>query len=186
MTGDWTVPAAPGSNDQQLIYMFIGTQHCVCATANIIQPVIQWGYGSSNGGGPFWGLASWYVTISGSYFVSKLIHINAGDMVVGLIKQTGKSCGSSCDWNIKGTDATLGTSTTLKVTGLDQQADDFVTLEVYNLAHCSDYPASGQTTFTSLQVNSHAVSAWSLNVLQNDGCHEKVTSLNPSTVTLYY
>jgi len=186
MTGNWTVPAAPSSNDRQLVYMFIGTQHCVCSSADIVQPVIQWGYGSANGGGPFWGFASWYVTSSGSFFVSRLKDINAGDELAGLIKQTGSSCGNSCSWIIKGTDATLGTSTTLKVAGLDKQADDFVTLEVYNLARCSDYPASGSTAFTRLLVNSHTVSGWSLNVLQNDGCHEQVTSSNPSTVSLFY
>jgi hypothetical protein len=182
MSGSWVVPGTPSKNSGQTIFEFIGTQNCVCGSAFILQPVIQWG-SSAAGGGAFWALASWYV--DSNYFVSKLIDISAGDVINGTIK--GNKCTSiDCNWKIVGEDVTAGTSTKLKVTDKALQFDDFVTLEVYGVTACDQYPSTSPTTFTSLLVNSKSVSAWSLNVLQNDGCGEAVTSPISSTVLLAY
>lgn len=181
ISGKWTVPEAPSHNDDQTIFIFDGTENS--PQTDIIQPVIQWG-SSAAGGGAYWALASWYVYSSG-YFVSKLININVGDVILGT--QTTSHCNKSgsCDWTITGTDETLKTSTTLKVTGLDPQEHAVLTLEVYGVLSCSDYPASGSTTFKSLKVN-RGTPSWTGYVFINDGCGEKVTVVNDHTVTLYY
>ncbi len=54
------------------------------------------------------------------------------------------------------------------------------------MGRCSDYPASGKTTFTGLHVNNFPPTSWSKNVLQNDGCGEAVGVPKISTVALSY
>jgi hypothetical protein len=183
-SGNWNVPQAPSTNDGQTIFMFIGTEDAMHPGNDIIQPVLQWG-SSAAGGGPYWSLASWFVSGS-SYYVSTLINVNAGDSLKGIL--TSNHCTSGgCDWVITGKDITSGTKTTLLYTGDDVQNHAYVTLEVYNVASCSDYPSSGHTTFTNLQFNGGKVKpAWTPYILQNDGCGESVHSSGSTTVALHY
>jgi len=44
-------------------------------TFDIIQPVLQFGGGSENGGGRYWGIASWYVTLNNGALYSDLIKV---------------------------------------------------------------------------------------------------------------
>ena len=65
--------------------------------------------------------------------------------------------------------------------------DASVTLEVYGIQDCSDYPASS-TTFYSMQMANtqffqYLTPAWGLTV-NNDGCGESVTNVTPGSVTL--
>lgn len=180
VSGKYLVPKAPTHNDDQTIFMFTGSENE--PQTDIIQPVIQWG-SSAAGGGAYWALASWYV--GNNYFVSKLIDINVGDMIYGI--QTSSHCNKTggCDWVITGKDVTKGTSTTLKYNGLDAQEHAVVTLEVYGVLECADYPASGSTTFHDLKVDKGTPS-WVGTIFQNDGCGENVTIVNDQTVTLSY
>ena len=41
---------------------FLDDFHTAPLDFDIIQPVLQYGGGSANGGGNYWGVASWYVT----------------------------------------------------------------------------------------------------------------------------
>ena len=181
MSGKWQVPSSPTTNDGQTIFIFDGTENG--PQTDIIQPVIQWGP-SAAGGGAFWALASWYVTSSGSYLVSKLIGINAGDAISGSLTASGCVSGT-CSWVIKGEDTTLGTKTVLSVKGIDAQTHAVVTLEVYGVSKCSDYPASGESIFKGLSVNSAPPTSWTKLIFQNDGCGEKITAKS-TKVSLFY
>ncbi len=184
------VPTAPSSNDNQIIYLFPATQNCFSNCGNyvfIIQPVLQWG---NNGafGGPYYVLASWWVDSNGNYLYSKAINVSPNDKLVGVQKSS--SCNSSytCNWSITGKDVTTTTKTTLQKSALAEQTVVFMTLEVYGVVSCKDYPASGHTTFTGIQVNGAKLSksSWTPSVLQNDGCGEHVTINSGTAVTLYY
>jgi hypothetical protein len=59
----WEVPPPPASDSGQLIYLFNGIQN-YGSNYGILQPVLQWGT-SPAGGGPYWAVASWYVTSLG-------------------------------------------------------------------------------------------------------------------------
>jgi hypothetical protein len=166
----------------QTIFIFDGTENSL--QTDIIQPVIQWGP-SSAGGGPFWALASWYVTPSGSFLVSKLLTISVGDQISGTLSASGCVSGS-CRWTIKGADTTAGTSTTLRVARIDSQKHAVLTLEVYGVTACGDYPAEGSTMFIGLRVNSASPSSWTKMIFHNDGCGERIKVSSPTSVTLFY
>ncbi len=184
----WLVPKAPTSKDGQTIFMFPATQNCDTngCGAFIIQPVLQWGP-SAGGGGTYWTFASWYVGSFG-YYVSNLITVSTGDHLVGRINSNHCNSGYTCNWVITSKDVTTGQTSVLKENSLAKQVDDFVTLEVYGITSCSDYPASGSTTFTAIHVNHGTLSSgdWSPVVAQNDGCGEKVTINSGSSITLSY
>ncbi len=183
LSSDWTVPKAPSSNDGQIIYMFDGTQNCICGNAFILQPVIQWGYNGAFGGA-YWVYASWYC--DSNCFYSTPIHIAVGNSLSGTVVSS-KCKSGYCDYKITGKDDTTGKSTILKLDHYAVQEYSFATLEVYNVVSCSDYPASGSTTFTHVLVNGKTSSKWSGNVLINDGCGENVViSGQGSNITLDY
>jgi hypothetical protein len=193
LSGNWIVPKAPKSSDGQTIFLFIGSQQGTWQNHegyNIIQPVLQWGP-SADGGGNYWAVASWYVNpITGEYYASPILRVNAGDTLLG--NMTSSNCSSKgCDWVIVSKDVTTRKSTTLNLKdslGLDPpQNHVYATLEVYNVLSCSDYPASGQTGFFNLLLNSgHTTPSWKPKVLQNDGCGEKVKVINSTSVNLHY
>ena len=193
LSGNWIVPKAPTSDDGQTIFLWIGSQQGTWQNHygfNVIQPVLQWGE-SADGGGNFWAVASWYVNPdTGEAFASPLLRVNVGDKILG--NMTSSNCSSKgCDWVIVSLDQTTGKSTTLNLKhllGLDPpQHHVYVTLEVYSVDSCSDYPASSPTGFFNLRVNlGHTIPSWKPKILQNDGCGEKVSVINSTSVSLYY
>src|SRR5439155_24409791 len=96
------------------------------------------------------------------------------------------NCGHTCNIaELKTTDQSSGVSTQLQQNQISV-VDAFVTLEVYNVVRCGEYPASDQTQFSSLTVGPGAVS-WGAQLLQNDGCGEGVNiNNNAATVNLLY
>jgi hypothetical protein len=84
----WVVPPEPAASDSQLIYLFNGLQDS--PVTHILQPVLQWGV-SSDGGGAFWAVASWFVDSSGNAFKTSLVKVNVGDTLTGVMTLTGQS-----------------------------------------------------------------------------------------------
>jgi len=181
-TGNWPVPTAPNNADGQTIFLFIGLQPYCTFGCFIIQPVLTWGNGCYNWSG--WSIASYYVSGSTCTY-SAPQGVSAGHLISGAMWING-NCGHTCNiWEIKTTDQTSGVSTQLQQNQISV-VDAFVTLEVYNVVRCGDYPASGQTQFSSLTVGPGAVS-WGAQLLQNDGCGEGVNiNNNAATVNLLY
>jgi hypothetical protein len=190
VSAKWTVPSSPKSDDSQIIYMFPATQNCYKSCGNyvfIIQPVLQWGYNGAFGGA-YWVLASWWVDNSGNYAYSTPVRVSAGNALVGTLTSSGCNGKYTCNWAITGSDTTNGHKTTLKKSSLAVQTTIFMTLEVYGVVSCKDYPASGHTTFSGINVNgkSPGARAWTPIVLQSDGCGERVKVNNGTAITLYY
>jgi hypothetical protein len=190
ISAHWKVPGAPSSNDNQIIYMFPATQNCFSNCGNyvfIIQPVLQWGY-NGDFGGSYYVLASWWVDSNGNYFYSTPINVSPGDKLIGSEKSNKCNSSYTCNWAITGKDGTTGTKTTLKRTSLAEQTTIFMTLEVYYVVSCKDYPSGGSTTFHGILVNGGklSASAWTPDVMQNDGCGERVAINSGTSITLYY
>jgi len=159
--GNFNVPDAPPKwpvLDDGILYMFTGLQNdnWVPAPPNdptppgfdIIQPVLQYGGGSSGGGGKYWALASWYVTIDDSFLLSPLKKVKPGDNIFGNMTQIGNTT-----WFIGAEIASASITTNLIVTRdrLITQPWAYCTLEVYNIASCSWFPpASSTLNFTKL------------------------------------
>src|SRR5437016_3270931 len=81
----WVVPPPPQTNHNQTIFLFNGIQNATM----IYQPVLQWGP-SAAGGGAYWSVASWYVDGQGGpAFHTNLVRVNPGDVLLGVMTQTG-------------------------------------------------------------------------------------------------
>jgi len=182
-TGYWTIPPTPVQEGLQTLFLFTGFQNAYAsnsrADVSIIQPVLQWG-SSDAGGSKYWSIASWYVSGSHASFSPLSSPLNSGDIIYGSMELNGKF------WNITTSDQTLKKSTSLTAAVPETEIDAFVTLEVYGVSTCSDYP-NGSDTFSSLtlEVNGGVVTP----VWQSDtqpGCEESVTIVNAQTVTLNF
>eukprot|EP00486_Rosalina_sp_Unknown_P001255 CAMPEP_0201566522 /NCGR_PEP_ID=MMETSP0190_2-20130828/6350_1 /ASSEMBLY_ACC=CAM_ASM_000263 /TAXON_ID=37353 /ORGANISM="Rosalina sp." /LENGTH=229 /DNA_ID=CAMNT_0047985359 /DNA_START=271 /DNA_END=960 /DNA_ORIENTATION=+ len=144
--GDWKVPASPTRNGQ-ILYTFTGLQNIDWVPPeknpgqpfDIIQPVLQYGR-TPAGGGNYWGLASWYVTLDAGAVHSKLIEVKTGDIIFGNMTKTGTE-----SWFINGVDTETNENATLTISRaiLKTQPWVYVTLEVYDVTECDQYPPSG-------------------------------------------
>lgn len=142
----WTVPRAPATQSGQTIFLFNGIQN-YGANFGILQPVLQWGT-SAAGGGPFWSVASWYVTSGGQAFHTQLVQVNEGDTLVGVMSLAGQT-GNSFSY-VSEFEGMANTS--LPVNNIAELLWCNETLEAYNISQCSDYPASDVTTFGSIDI----------------------------------
>merc|ERR1712129_125417 len=126
---------------------------------DVIQPVMGYGYGSAKGGGPFWSLASWYVTLSTDVIQSPLLQVQPGDAIRGVMQ---KSANSSNSWFVNAMDISSAQNTSFTVSRalLEAQPWAYVALEVYNIAECSDFPPKGSTVpFSDLEVQLQHINA---------------------------
>merc|ERR1712129_575882 len=148
--GTWVVPSFPvQKSTEEVLYTFTGLQNIdwvppqnePSAPFDIIQPVLQYGYESGKGGGPFWGISSWYVTLSNDVIQSPLVHVQPGDLIIGVMQKVGTDA-----WFINTIDATTKQNTSFVVSRsiLGSQPWAYVTLEVYNIDNCEEeYPPKG-------------------------------------------
>jgi hypothetical protein len=56
----WTVPPAPRTISDQVLFLFIGMETAAGWPRAILQPVLQWGR-AQGFGGAYWSLSTWYV-----------------------------------------------------------------------------------------------------------------------------
>jgi len=182
--GYWTIPSNPVQAGLQTLFLFTGFQNAYAsnarAAASIIQPVLQWG-SSAAGGSKYWAISSWFVGGSHATFSELKGPLNSGDIIIGNM-----TLASSGLWTITTTDATMGITTTLSVATAESEIDAFVTLEVYGISTCSDYP-NGVDTFTQLYLEAngqHVTPVWSTQT--EPGCEEAVTVNSPSSVTIQF
>jgi len=143
--GSWNVPDIPSKYANQLLYTFTGLQNSFSlsksapAGVDIIQPVLQFGPGPA-GGGAFWGFASWYVTSTGVALHSNYVDVNPSDTILGTMNKGP----DGTKWNINAYDQNTQQNSTLimgeKLGRMEPFA--FVTLEVYDVTDCTQYPKS--------------------------------------------
>ena len=153
---NFTVPAAPTSQEGQIVYLFPGLEPS--AGNAILQPVLQWGVGSMNGGGYSWGMSSWYIPPTGSVVYSPLQPVNVGDTITGYVYQTGSACGvagTNCrwvaSWSVNG--GSVPSTQYIWVWSPVAYSLAFLgALEAYNLNSCAGLPSSGSTTFSLISL----------------------------------
>jgi Hemopexin len=175
---NWVVPQNPPTNDGQTIFLFNGIQN-TGANFGILQPVLQYGP-SAAGGGAFWSIASWYVTSGGQAFHTTLVPVNVGQALVGVMNQTAHS-GNQFSYNslFQGI-----ANTTLPILNIAPLHWANETLEAYDIARCSDYPASLTTSMTNINLAvgaGHPNLAWTAVNAVTD-CHQHtdvVSNANP-------
>jgi len=152
--GNWKVPTTPQRNGQ-ILYTFTGLQNIDWVPPekhpdepfDIIQPVMQYGR-TPAGGGNYWGVASWYVTIKAGALYTKVIAAEPGDIIFGNMTKTGSET-----WFINSVDLRTKEDAPLTVSKsiLKTQPWAYVTLEVYDVESCEQYPPSGtEMPYTNL------------------------------------
>jgi hypothetical protein len=154
----WVVPPDPSTDSGQTIFLFNGIQN----STNIYQPVLQWGP-SAAGGGSYWTVASWYVDGSGGpAFFTNLVQVNPGDVLTGVMTNTGQSAqGFSYDCLFQGI-----ANTSLPVQDIEELTWLVETLECYGIVQCSDYPATSKTAMSSISIQTGTVNpalTWTVN-----------------------
>jgi hypothetical protein len=193
--GYFSVPNAPQNYIGQTLFMFTGLQNenwvpgpnapPAPADFEIIQPVLQYGP-SAGGGGEYWTLASWYVTVNAGYLISDMIEVNAGDTIFGNMTLL-----SFEKWYISGVASSSGQATTL-VAQKDRLKTNpwaYCTLEVYDDSDdCTNYPSNNQVyTQLALYQNGNKVTPqWQTNQNDEPICSEHATVEAPNHVTLHF
>jgi len=155
-TGNWVVPPKPSTNAGQILYTFNGLVNTYSGDSDyvdedIIQPVLQYGT-TPAGGGNYWAMASWYVTADGTALFSSVLEVAVAATIYGIMQET-----TPDHWFISGNDTNTGKSTSLKVSkGATTKFEPwaFVTLEVYQVTNCDQYPTNGKIPYTNLAITS--------------------------------
>jgi len=193
--GYFTIPNNPLEVDGQTLFMFTGLQNYnwipgpnsppAPSLFEIIQPVLQWGP-SAGGGGNYWTLASWYVTIDAGFLISDLIPVNAGDSIYGNMTLIAPN-----SWYIGGTVVSSGTTVSLVATKNRLKVNQwaYCTLEVYNDGStCGEYPTNPQlySKLKLFEAKQVVTPTWQVNVTPDPICGEHATVESPSDVTIHF
>ena len=183
----WQVPPPPSVQDSgEVVFLFNGIQN-YGTNFGILQPVLQWGV-SAAGGGPYWSVASWYVTSGGQAFHTNLVRVDPDDTLIGVMTLTGQS-GSSFSYTsqFQGINGTV-----LPVQNIAELQWCNETLEAYGINACGDYPDTPMTEFTEIYLRTGAkvppVSWTPVNRITDCGQHAVVDSNSASygEVDLFY
>ncbi len=180
----WVVPPAPTSLSGQTIFLFNGIQN----STMIYQPVLQWGP-SAAGGGNYWAVASWYADGQGGVaYYSKLIKVNVGDTLIGVMTLTShSSAGFSYNCEFQGI-----ANSNLAIQNVQELTWCIETLEAYGITKCSDYPNTGDTAFTNIAIQCGSITptiTWSAaNIVTDCGQHARVinNSATAGEVDIWY
>ena len=183
----WQVPPPPSAQGSgEVVFLFNGIQNNG-ANFGILQPVLQWGV-SAAGGGPYWSVASWYVTSGGQAFHTNLVRVNPDDTLIGVMTLTGQSSSSfSYTSQFQGINGTL-----LPVQNIAELQWCNETLEAYGINSCGNYPDTPMTEFTEIYIRTGAKVPplnWTpVNRVTDCGQHAVVDSNSASygEVDLYY
>ncbi len=144
----WRVPPAPRTQRRQTIFLFNGLQNDG-PNHGILQPVLQWGV-SAAGGGPYWSVASWYVTARGQAFHTPLVRVEPAQLLTGEMTLVEEGRGRhSYASELRGIPRTR-----LLVKNLRELFWATESLEAYGITRCSDYPADSGVPFTEISLRS--------------------------------
>jgi len=191
--GKWNVPDIPSVVSSQLLYLFTGLVNQAWTPPvtgspfieeDIIQPVLQFGVGPA-GGGSYWGLASWYVGDTAIH--SNLIKVNPNDNIYGIMQKDPNVIGK---WDIISQDTTTSQSVQITVKNALTLEEPWatVTLEVYNVYSCSNYPTQ-TVNFNELLVEEFGSTvedaSWQVGIYQAV-CKEQVSVVSSSEVDIIW
>lgn len=145
----WHVPSPPTKDNGQTIFIFNALEN----GPDIIQPVLQWG-GSAAGGGPYWGIANWYLTDWGNkVFISPLIRVFPGTKLVGTIKLTNQSI-NSFSYNSSFEEYP---GSELQVNNARKFYDALISLETYFISRCGDYPSDMRISINDIKMKTDTI-----------------------------
>jgi len=171
----------PADEGIQTLFLFTGMQDNYglvrdASVTNIIQPVLQFGT-SEAGGGTYWSMASWYVDSNGNAYYSALTNTMSGHTIQGNMARNNMNR----VWEIDTIDTNTNMGTTLNIATNTTEPYAFVTLEVYSVSSCGEYP-TGTDTFSNLVFRPVFSPSWT--IVTAGGCEETVVVNSPSSVSI--
>jgi hypothetical protein len=147
--------------------------------------VLQYGP-SAGGGGEYWSLASWYVTVDAGFLISSIEKPRSGDWIFGNMTLLGPDT-----WFI-GSQIVGGREVTLRANKqrLRNNPWAYVTLEVYNdSGDCREYPKNPQLykDMSLTDASNKPISAqWTMHKSVSPICGEHMTVESPEHVTIHF
>eukprot|EP01156_Anaeramoeba_ignava_P023862 Anaeramoba_ignava/c21806_g2_i6.p1 GENE.c21806_g2_i6~~c21806_g2_i6.p1 ORF type:complete len:302 (+),score=84.10 c21806_g2_i6:19-924(+) len=192
-----TIPSNPPGFEDGIIYLFPGLQNYDWIPTDngpdppddfdIIQPVLQYGE-TPAGGGNYWAVASWYVTVYSGYLVADLLPVSPGNKIICNMTHLGQG---SEKWFIGATVESTGRTSNLEVSKprLVSQSWAYIALETYYLDGCDSYPQT-PITFTSNKLfaeNKNLTPNWVAHAQHNPtNCGEKANIQSPDSVSISF
>jgi len=175
MNCSWNVPSLPQRSDGQTLYYWPGFKSTEPEMMlPVLQPVLQYGQQGAS-----WYAQSWFVWGNkGISYTGPAIRVSPGDMIDSYMLYDTNSKNYICYCK----DRNNGRESYLAVTDRQYSFSQgfhvamVVNENIYSQGRCSDYPASGEITFSGLKVN-NAVPDWTPRHKLDD-CGQKVTVLN--------
>jgi len=139
---------------------------------------------SANGGGKWWEVANWYVTLDDSAVWTTATKVHDGDLIFGNMTMV-----DATSWYIGAIMEATGevNGFTVSRPRLSVQNWAFVTLEVYDVFSCEDFPKQTSSDFTKillLDENGHEIDAkWDQFVGSNE-CQSSLVVYDSATVSI--
>jgi len=138
-SADYVVPSDPPVNNGQVLFYFIGIENLNSAVVTILQPVLTYNNGITG-----WNMASWNCCPNGEAWESSSISgLATGDVLHGKIKVESTNAHVTSKVISKADGSAAGETVTLTVATNSRNFDWMdVTLEVYGVSNCEEFPAS--------------------------------------------
>jgi hypothetical protein len=172
-TTTWVVPSAPTTNHGQILFIFDAMEDF---DGNILQPVLQWGADTKDGGGAYWTVANWYVWTDAGGNTQQAVQLPLTTVTPGTTLHGVMTMGTpGGDGSNTYTSAFTGVGPTLTVAEgtrvankssaafpfIDQQVEAYETIEAYGSAttppaYATDYPPDYDVRMTGIQITNAA------------------------------
>jgi len=176
----WNVPDNPKDKEQQVLFIYTALLNS--DTSGNVEGVLtslQWGT-SEAGGGPYWGIVSWYIDSTGNTVYSDVKRTDSGSNITGSMNRHG-----NVSWTIVTTDSTKNSSASLTHDAKKKLKVATVTLEVVEATKCSNVP-NGTLDFQHLSFSSNSIlltSNWTAQAVTE--CGEDVKVNNSTSITIF-
>jgi len=191
--GFFSVPDIPSWVGEQAIFVFIGlqTDNWVPGPNSppapehfaLIQPALQFG-NSPAGGGPFWGVATWFVTMNHGYLVSDLVQVNPGDSIWGSLSRVNGNT-----WSMEATVSGVTSNQTVQSNRLWNLPFAYCAMEVFHIGgDCTAFPTN-PVDFTQLKITvgqQQAKANWMVNTTMNPMCNEGAKVIDPTQIVISF
>jgi len=202
MTNYFTTPTTPPSWSTipgvGIIYIFPGLQNDDWVPLpntpdappgfDIIQPVLQYGSGSANGGGKKWECANWYVTLDDGALFTPATNVNDGDLIFGNMTQLADPKTWYIGFILERTGEVNGFTVTKPRLSVQNWA--FVTLEIYNVFDCDHLPQNSESAFTDIvlldNVGQSETPKWDAFEGAGNQCNTKIDVVDPTAVNIIF
>merc|ERR1712130_110278 len=174
-TATYTVPGDPSTTSgSDTLYYFIGMQNNGQGPVNILQPVLEFGYGRR------WSYTSWICCPRNISTTGNRVFVSAGESLGASIVRL-----DSSSWDVSG-QAMAGRTNLRQVVGSYKYDWADVTMEQYSYSNCAESPG-GPITFKNMVIKDYRgqqiTPDWSSHTGRTQ-CNGRLTVVSSSEITI--